>query len=147
MGWWAYLQRIDTEMESAGFPERSYPINYVFALYSQPDLMTISEMSRRFAISRQAASKIIAALREREYVQVTASTTDQREKVVELTPKAINHVIARLDAAATLDRAIRARIGSDGLEELTRLLTEVCEAAMGEAGLNPTSPYRPPKLW
>lgn len=147
MAWWSYLQRIDAAMETAGFPERNYPINYVFALYAQPGPMTVSEMSRQFAISRQAASKIVAALREREYVLVTASPTDQREKIVELTPKAIDHVTARLDAATAMDRAIHARIGDDGLDQLRRLLDEVCQAAMGEAGADPTNRYRSPKLW
>ncbi|GAB3018096.1 MarR family winged helix-turn-helix transcriptional regulator [Mycobacterium bourgelatii] len=147
MAWWSYLHRIDAEMESAGYPERSYPINYVFALYAQPGPMTISEMSRQFTISRQAASKIVAALREREYVTVTASTTDQREKIVELTPKAIDHVTARLEAASALDRDVRARIGDEGLAELCRLLDQVCQAAIGEAGADPINRYRSPKLW
>ncbi|OSC35697.1 MarR family winged helix-turn-helix transcriptional regulator [Mycobacterium decipiens] len=147
IAWWSYLLRLDTEMESVGFPERRYAMNYVFALYAQPRPMTISEMGRQFDVSRQAASKIVAELRDRGYVHTAASTTDQREKVVELTPKAIDYVTARLSAAAELDREIRARIGDDGLGELYRALDAVGEVCRGTTEFDPANPYRAPKLW
>jgi DNA-binding MarR family transcriptional regulator len=46
-------------------------------------------MGRQFDVSRQAASKIVAELRELGYVEAAASATDRREKVVKLTPKAV----------------------------------------------------------
>jgi DNA-binding MarR family transcriptional regulator len=147
MAWWSYVTGIDTEMESAGFPERRHAMNYVFALYAQPGPMTISEMGRQFDVSRQAASKIVGELRERGYLEATPSTTDQREKVVELTPKAIEHVTARLRMAAAKDRAIRKRIGGAGFEELVRLLGEVGEVARGKTDFDPANLYRSPKLW
>jgi DNA-binding MarR family transcriptional regulator len=122
-------------------------MNYVFALYVQPGPMTISEMGRQFDVSRQAASKIVAELRERGYVQVTASTTDQPEKVVELTPKPIEHVTARLRAAAELDRAICERIGDAGLDELYQVLAAVGEVSRGKAEFDTVNLYRAPKLW
>src|ERR1700759_2195027 len=91
MAWWSYVHRIDAEMESAGYPERRFAMNYVFALYAQPGPMTISEMGRQFDVSRQAASKIVAELRRDGYVRTAPSSTDQREKVIELTPKAVDH--------------------------------------------------------
>lgn len=109
--------------------------------------MTISQMGRQFDVSRQAASKIVAELRERGYVQVTASTTDQREKVVELTPKAIEHVTARLRAAAELDRAIRERIGDASLDELYKVLAAVGEVSRRKAEFDTFNLYRAPKLW
>jgi len=147
IAWWSYVHRVDAEMESAGYPERNFPMNYVFALYAQPGPMTISEMGRQFDISRQAASKIVAELRRRGYAQTTASATDQREKVVELTAKAIEHVTARLHAAAGLDRAIRERIGDAGLDELYRVLEAVGEVSRGKADFDPANLYRSPKLW
>ncbi len=147
VAWWGYTQRLDNEMESAGYPERSYPINYVFALYAQPGSMTISEMGRQFTISRQAASKIVGELRRRGYVRATVSATDQREKVVELTPQAIEMVTARLHAAAGLDRAIRDRIGDAGLDELFKMLGAIAEVSAGKGVFDPANLYRSPKLW
>lgn len=147
IAWWSYVHRIDTDMESAGFPERRFAMNYVFALYAQPGPMTISEMGRQFDVSRQAASKIVAELRERGYVEATGSTTDQREKVVKLTPKAIEHVTARLQAAAGLDRAIRERIGDAGLGELYKVLEAVGDVARGSTDFDPANFYRASNLW
>jgi DNA-binding MarR family transcriptional regulator len=134
-------------MKAAGFPERRSAMNYVFALYAQPGPMTISEMGRQFDVTRQAASKIVAELSQRGYLQAVESTTDQREKVVELTPKAIEHVTARLRAAAALDRAIRRRVGDAGLDELYKALEAVGEVSRGEADFDPANLYRAPNLW
>jgi DNA-binding MarR family transcriptional regulator len=147
IAWWSYVQRVDNEMESAGFPERSHPINYLFALYAQPGPVTISEMGRQFAITRQAASKIVGELRQREYVRATTSTTDHREKVVELTPKALELVTARLRAAGELDREIRERVGDDALDALYKSLGAIGEVAIGKGVFDPVDLYRSPKLW
>jgi DNA-binding MarR family transcriptional regulator len=122
-------------------------MNYVFALYAQPGPMTISEMGRLFAITRQAASKVVGELRDRGYVHATPSAADQREKVVELTPKALEFVTARLSAAAALDTAIRARIGDAGLDELHSGLAAIGEVAMGTTEFDPANAYRSPRLW
>ncbi|KZS83682.1 transcriptional regulator [Mycobacterium persicum] len=137
IAWWSYSRRIDVEMEAAGFPDLQFPMIYVFALYSQPEPMTISQMGRQFSVSRQAASKVVADLRRRGYVHVTPSTTDQREKVVELAPKAIEYVSARLRKAAALDRAIRKRLGDDGRDELIRLLGELGAVARSKLDFDP----------
>ena len=139
MAWWSYVHRIDTELESAGYPERRFAMNYVFALYAQPAPMTISEMGRQFDVSRQAASKIVAELRGDGYVRTTASSTDQREKVVELT--------ARLRAAADVDTAIRTRLGDDGFDKLREALQAVGEVAGETTEFDPFNDYRSPKLW
>ena len=141
------MHRIDKEMEAGGFPERRFAMNYVFALYARPGPMTISEMGRQFDVSRQAASKIVAELRELGYVEAAASATDQREKVVKLTPKAVEHVTARLNAAAGLDRAIRDRIGAAGLDDLYAALEAVSAVARGGTAFDPANFYRAPNLW
>jgi DNA-binding MarR family transcriptional regulator len=147
IAWWSYVHRVDAEMESAGFPERRSAMNYVFALYAQPGPMTISEMGRQFDVTRQAASKIVADLRERGYVETVSSATDQREKTVELTPKAIEHVAARLQAAARLDQEIRRRVGDAGLDALYKVLEAIGEVARGKADFDAVNLYRSPKLW
>ena len=147
MAWWSYVHRIDTEMETAGFPERRFAMHYVFALYAQPGPLTISEMGRQFDVTRQAASKLVAELRRDGYVQTEVSATDQREKVVVLTPKAIDYVTVRRSAAAQMDRAVAEHLGDAGLAELQRLLHALVEVATAETGYNPANVYRSPKLW
>jgi DNA-binding MarR family transcriptional regulator len=104
-------------------------------------------MGRLFDISRQAASKVVAELRQRGYVQTSPSTNDQREKVVELTPKSIKFVTARLVAADELDRQIRARLGAAGLDELNKALKAVGEVSTGKGDFDKANLYRSPKLW
>ncbi len=147
MAWWSYVTRVDKDMEAAGFPERRFAMNYVFALYAQPGPMTISEMGRQFDVSRQAASKLVGELRRDGYVETEASTTDQREKVVVLTPKAIEYVAARRHAAAELEHAIAEQIGDAGLSELQRLLHAVGEVSTAGIDYDPSNVYRSPKLW
>lgn len=147
MAWWSYVHRLDTEMEAAGYPERRFAMNYVFALYAQPGPMTISEMGRQFDVSRQAASKLVGELCREGYLQTTASATDQREKVVVLTPKAMDYVTARRRAAAELDRAIAERIGEAGLAELQRMLHAVGDVSTTGTNYDPANVYRSPKLW
>ncbi|WP_156688885.1 MarR family winged helix-turn-helix transcriptional regulator [Mycobacterium sp. Marseille-P9652] len=147
VAWWSYVHRLDADMEAAGYPERRAAMNYVFALYAQPGPMTISEMGRQFDVSRQAASKIVAELGRRGYVETAASESDQREKVVVLTPKAIEHVTARRKAAAKLDRAIRKRVGDAGLARLHEVLDALGEVSRGTAEFDPANLYRAPNLW
>jgi DNA-binding MarR family transcriptional regulator len=104
-------------------------------------------MGRQFDVSRQAASKIVAELRGDGYVRTTASSTDQREKVVELTPQAIAYVTARLRAAADVDTAIRTRLGDDGFDKLREALQAVGEVAGETTEFDPFNNYRSPKLW
>jgi len=127
--WLSYVHRLDTDMHAAGFGERRYPMIYMFGLYSQPGEMTISEMGRRFAISRQAASKIVAELRDRGYVAVTPSTTDRREKVVALTSRAIEYVTTRRRAASALDAEIRAQLTDTSHDQLHSLLALIADTA------------------
>lgn len=125
VAWWSYAHRLDTDTAAAGFDQRRFPMIYMFALYAEPAAMTIS----RFAISRQAASKIVAKLRELGYVTVVASTSDRREKVVELTQRAIEFVTARRRAASALDAEVRRRLGDTDFDQLRRMLAVVAEAA------------------
>lgn len=147
MAWWSYVTRLDQDVEAAGFPERRFAMNYVFALYAQPGPVTISEMGQQFDVSRQAASKIVGELRRDGYVETEVSATDQREKVVVLTPKAIDYVAARRRAAARLEQAIAERIGADGLTELQRLLHAVGEVSTLGIDYDLTNMYKSPKLW
>jgi DNA-binding MarR family transcriptional regulator len=147
IAWWSYVRRVDIEMEAAGFSERGNSMNYVFALYAQPAPITISQMGRLFDISRQAASKVVTELCRRGYVQTRPSITDQREKVVELTGKAIEFVTARLQTAGGLDEAIRAHLRQAGLDQLTKALATISEVSAGKGDFDPVNLYRSPKLW
>lgn len=146
MAWMSYVHRLDEQMRAAGFGERRFPMIYMFGLYAEPGAMTISEIGRRFLISRQAASKIVAELHRRGYVEVSPSAKDRREKVVELTAQAIEYVEARRQFASALDAQIHAQLGKPGLDQLHGLLAAVAETAASATRSDPPDLAGSPKL-
>jgi DNA-binding MarR family transcriptional regulator len=113
---------LDDELAAAGFDERRFPDGRVLRICSRSAEATISQIGRELGITRQGASKIVASLRDRRYVTVKASATDGREKVVELTPRAIEYLAARRKAAREIERQLRTEIGADGFDSLYLLL-------------------------
>jgi DNA-binding MarR family transcriptional regulator len=117
-----YRRQIDDELVAAGFPDRRFPEGRVLVMCAGPGEITISEIGRQLGITRQGASKIVAGLRERDYVAVTPSPADGREKLVTLTPKAAGMLAARARSAARLEARLREEIGPEGVEQLLRAL-------------------------
>jgi len=84
--------------------------------------VTISEIGRELGITRQAASKVIEKLRGSGFLQVHASTADGREKIVTLTPRAIDYLVAQRKAARAIERRLRTAIGDEGFKDLRHVL-------------------------
>jgi DNA-binding MarR family transcriptional regulator len=120
--WVGYQRRLDEEMAAAGFPDRGFPDGRVLRLCAEPTETTVSQIGRELAITRQGASKIVAALRDRRYVMLSPSATDRREKIVTLTPRAIDYLSAQRRAARAIERRLRNELGGDAFEVLYRLL-------------------------
>ena len=51
-----------------------------------------------------------------------SSATDGREKIVTLTPRAVDYLAAQRRAARTIERSLQRELGPDGLAGLHRLL-------------------------
>jgi DNA-binding MarR family transcriptional regulator len=122
--WVGYQRRVDEQMTAAGF-ERTLPDGRVLRICARSTEPTISTIGRELGITRQGASKLIAGLRDRGYVTLRPSPADGREKLVELTPRAIDYLAAQRTAARTVARRLRAELGADGLERLFALLDAV----------------------
>jgi DNA-binding MarR family transcriptional regulator len=121
--WVGYRSRLDEELAAAGFDDRGVPDGRVLRICRRSAETTISQIGRELGITRQGAGKIVASLRDRGYVTVSASTTDGREKVVTLTPRATDYLTAHRKAARRVERQVRAELGEDSLDSLYRLLT------------------------
>lgn len=132
--WLGYRHRMDEELASRGFADRRFPDGLVLRMCSGSEDTTISQVGRALGISRQGASKVVAGLRARGYVTVTASPTDGREKIVKPTPRAADFLAALRDAARAIERQLRAEIGSDGLEKLHRLLDHLGGGEQAQPG-------------
>ncbi len=112
-------------MAAAGFGERRFPDGRVLRICSTSTEPTISHIGRELGITRQGASKIVASLRDREYVTLEPSAEDAREKIVTLTPRALAYLETQRNARRAIDRQLRAEIGADGFDSLRRLLEAV----------------------
>lgn len=117
-----YRRRMDAELATAGFTDRRFPDGRVLAMCAGPGETTISDIGNGLGITRQGASKIVAALRERGYLAVTPSAADGREKILTLTPLAAGYLQARRQAAHAIEAALREQIGADGEDQLLRFL-------------------------
>jgi DNA-binding MarR family transcriptional regulator len=101
---------------------------------------TISEIGRELGITRQAASKIVAGLRDRGYVSLSPSPTDGREKVVRLTAHALDDLTARRAAERRIESELRRELGAEAFDGLSGLLD-----ALGAR--DPRRPRQPAGLW
>jgi DNA-binding MarR family transcriptional regulator len=106
----------------------------VLLMCSGPGETTISDVGRGLGITRQGASKIVAGLRQRGYVEVTPSPADGREKILTLTPRAMAFLAARRQAARAIEARLRDEIGADGLAQLLRFLDAVAGEEDAGAG-------------
>lgn len=120
--WVGYQRRLDAALAAAGFDDRGFPDGRVLRqCLGAPDT-TISQIGRQLGISRQAAAKVVATLRDRGYVVVVASSTNGRDKPVRLTPRAVEYLAAQRDAARAIERELRTEVGNEGFVALERLL-------------------------
>ncbi|WP_066585197.1 MarR family winged helix-turn-helix transcriptional regulator [Cellulomonas timonensis] len=95
-----------------------------------------SELGRRMSVSKQAAAKTIATLLERGYISREADPHDARRKRIEVTPLGLEVMRQGEAIFDELRRGWEDRIGSSGLAELERQLTEL----VGDARIQVDAP-------
>lgn len=120
--WVGYQRRMDEELAAAGFDQRGFPDGRVLRMCAKAAEMTISEIGRELGITRQGAGKIVANLRVRHYVTVSASSTSGREKSVKLTPRALEYLAANRKATRKIERHLRAEFGKGAFDSVVELL-------------------------
>jgi DNA-binding MarR family transcriptional regulator len=120
--WVGYQRRLDDELAAAGFDERRFPDGRVLRICAKSAEATISQIGRELGITRQGASKIVASLRDRRYVTLEPSAQDGREKIVTLTPRALDYLAAHRKATRKIERQLRTAIGPESFDSLHLLL-------------------------
>ena len=76
-----YRRQMDDQLATAGFRGWQFAAGRVLRC-AGPGATTISDVGRGLGITRQGASKVVAALREQGYLSVTPSDDDGREKIL-----------------------------------------------------------------
>jgi DNA-binding MarR family transcriptional regulator len=122
-----YRRQMDDHLAAAGFAGRQFPAGRVLRMCAGPGVTTISDVGRELGITRQGASKIVATMRKQGYLSVTPSQDDGREKILTLTPRAIEALLAAYRAAATIEKRVREEIGDEGMEQFFRVLDVVAD--------------------
>lgn len=139
-----YWRLVGAELAAAGFADRRFPEGRVLVLCAAPGDTTISDVGRRLGITRQGAGKIVARLREDGYLDVSASVTDGREKVLRLTPRAEQFLATLQEASRSAEARLRDRIGADDLDRLfmtLNLLAQLGGPAGGEEPGGASAPW------
>ena len=122
-----YRRQMDDQLAAAGFGGRQFPGGRVLRMCAGPGATTISDVGRGLGITRQGASKIVAALREQGYLQVTPSNDDGREKILTLTPRAVDALLAAYRAAGVIEKRVREEIGDEAMEQFFRVLDVIAD--------------------
>jgi DNA-binding MarR family transcriptional regulator len=132
-----YRRQVNEELAAAGFDQRRFPDGRVLLMCAAPGETTISDVGRGLGITRQGASKIVAGLRERGFLEVTPSAADGREKILTVTPKAVEFLRAIRAAAGIIEARLLSEIGAERLENFFRVLDVVAdgEQVLPEGGV------------
>ena len=135
----SYRRQMDERLAAAGFAGRRFPEGRVLRMCAGPGVTTISDIGRGLGITRQGASKVVAGLREQGFVAVTPSADDGREKILTLTPRAVEYLLAMYQAGGEIEKRVRDEIGDEAMEQLFRVLDVIADGEPGPAG----GPERP----
>ncbi|HEX4063474.1 MAG TPA: MarR family winged helix-turn-helix transcriptional regulator [Streptosporangiaceae bacterium] len=132
-----YRRQLNDELATAGFDRRRFPDGRVLVMCAAPGETTISGIGRGLGITRQGASKIVAGLRERGYLEVTPSAADGREKILTLTSQAVRYLQAMRAAAGTIEARLLEQLGAEALGRFFEMLDLVAggEPVLLEGGL------------
>jgi DNA-binding MarR family transcriptional regulator len=132
-----YRRQVNEELAAAGFGQRRFPDARVLVMCAVPGEATISDIGRGLGITRQGASKIVAGLKDRGYLEVSPSAADGREKILTLTPRAVQYLQAIRSAAGIIEARLLHEIGPGALEQFFQTLDLVAEEepVLAEGGL------------
>jgi DNA-binding MarR family transcriptional regulator len=129
----AWNERVLDALHSKGHPKAKTSHGFVFQhLLTGP--MTTSALALRMGISQQAASKQVAALMRLGYISRTASTADQRLKLLKLTKKADDAIAVSRGLRRELESKLRKKHGGAAVDAardmLKAMLGDDVEAAV-----------------
>lgn len=119
--WIGYRRLLEAELAASGFEAR-FPDGRVLRICSRDPDATIADIGRELGLSRQGAAKLVAGLRDRGYLALHPSPASGREKLLVLTPKALEYLQAQRRAARRIEARLRREVGETGFEALYRLV-------------------------
>jgi DNA-binding MarR family transcriptional regulator len=121
---WALADEIQRRLVADGFSDVRFSDGLVFQhLVDGP--VTIGALAARLGVTQQAASKSVADLQRRGYVERTADPDDARARLVSLTARGVAVIGAARDQRAAVTGELAERLGPRRVEAARRLLLDV----------------------
>jgi len=123
-GGWAMADEIGRRLAAAGYDDIRFADGVVFQhLVAAP--RSIGALASRLGVTQQAASKAVADLERRGYVERRPDPDDARARIVRLTDRGEGVVAAGRTARADLVGELAERLGPRRTEAARRLLLDV----------------------
>jgi DNA-binding MarR family transcriptional regulator len=140
---WAMADEIQRRLAAAGFDDVRFNDGVVNQhLIAGP--LTIGALAERLGVSQQAASKSVADLERRGYVERAPDPDDARARLVGLTERGLGVIAAAREQRAALAGELAERLGEQRVESARRLLLDVV-ADLGGAAAVRGRRVRPPQ--
>lgn len=122
-------ERIQKELERAGFRGLTFSHGFLFQ-HLIVEARTVGELAALLGVTQQAASKAVAELERRGYVERVRDERDGRVRRVRLSERGWRSVEASRRARARLSQRWKQRYGASAIAAARRLLTRL----LGELG-------------
>jgi DNA-binding MarR family transcriptional regulator len=140
---WAMADEIQRRLAAGGFDDVRFNDGVVFQhLVGGP--LTIGALADRLGVSQQAASKAVADLERRGYVERTPDPDDARARRAGLTERGRAVIAGAREHRAALGSELAERLGERRVDSARRLLLEVVTDLGGEAAVRGRR-VRPPR--
>jgi DNA-binding MarR family transcriptional regulator len=122
---WALADEIQRRLVADGFSDVRFSDGLVFQHLVDDGPLTIGALAARLGVTQQAASKSVADLERRGYVERTADPDDARARLVSLTARGEAVIRAGRDQRAAVTGELAERLGPRRVEAARRLLLDV----------------------
>lgn len=130
---WALADELQRRLAAEGFEDSRFSDGVVFQhLVAGP--VTISTLAEKLGVTQQAASKTVADLWIRRYVNRQPDPSDARARQVVLTDRGEAIIAAARKHRAAIDAELRKALGDDAVEQTRLLLVDV----IGRLGATPS---------
>ena len=140
---WAMADEIQRRIAAAGFEDARFNDGVVFQHLVEGPL-TIGALAERLGVTQQAASKSVADLERRGYVERQPDPDDARARRVALTARGEAAIEAGRRHRAAIEAELAERIGPRRVEGARRLLLDVISGLGADTAVR-SRRVRPPQ--
>jgi DNA-binding MarR family transcriptional regulator len=131
---WAMADEVQRRIAADGMGDLRFADGFVFQ-HLVPGPLPIGALGERMGVTQQAASKAVADLERRGYVERVAGAEDARVRSVSLTARGRAAIEAGRRHRAALEAELAERLGPRRVESARRLLADVGGALGADAAV------------